>query len=105
MTGHAFIVHETGWACSNEVWIDIESDMTDINGMPHLVQTKTIKANGLFNGVGEVKPDDQVQCVMITDGDTKQYGFLGRVRQAGNLTVINILGQIEDCKSIIKKIK
>lgn len=106
MTGHAFIVHTQGWGCSNSVVLDKETDIVDMpDGTRVGRQQTTLKFTSLFDGIGEVHPDMQVECVMISDDDTKQYGYLGRVKQTGNLTIVNITGYITDCKSIIKKIK
>lgn len=105
MSGTAFIVHESGWACSNSVCEDTESDIEVTNGAPVIRQRPTLKLQSLFNGVGSVQVGQNVQCVMKDDETGKQHGIAGVIDKVGNLTVINITGEITDYKTIIKNIK
>lgn len=105
MTGHAFITHTDGWSCSNNVFTDTESDVIVNDGHPVLKQTNTLKATGLFNGVGSVVIGQSVECVMIDETTGEQSGIAGIVRQVAPLTIIDITGEITDYKSIIKKIQ
>lgn len=106
MTGSAFIVHQSGWAASNEVFEDIESDVyLKEDGNPAIRQRKTLKLQTIFNGVGSVVEGQEVQCVMKDDETGKQHGISGVIDKVGNLTVVNITGEIIDTKSIIKNIK
>ena len=105
MTGTAFIVHESGWACSNLVYEDTESDIEVTNGAPAIRQRPTLKLQSIFNGIGSVLAGQNVKCVMKDDETGKQHGIAGVVEKVGNLTVINITGEITDYKSIIKNIK
>lgn len=105
MTGHAFITHADGWACSNNVFTDVESDVIVNDGHPVIQQRDTLKATGLFNGVGSVQAGQLVECVMIDEATGEQSGVTGTVRQVATLTIIDITGEITDTKSIIKNIK
>lgn len=105
MTGHAFITHIDGWACSNNVFTDTESDVIVNNGHPVLKQKNTLKATGLFNGVGSIQVGQSVECVMVDETTGLQSAVSGIVRQAAILTIIDITEEITDYKSIIKKIK
>jgi hypothetical protein len=103
MIGSAFVVHDNGWCCSNDVHMDIETDVSDVDGQKIGRQTNTLKLNSIFNGIGTLQNDMKVEAVMLADD--KKYGFVGRVRQVEALTVIQITGTINNTQEIIKKIK
>lgn len=107
MTGSCFIVHPGGWACSNEVFLDVEKDIVrSAEGVMVSKQTNTLKINGIFNARGQVSVDMPVECVFKVDETEALHGFNGRITaQGGDLTVLTILSKNERAKEILTKIQ
>src|SRR3954466_13436529 len=103
MTGCAFIVHQTGWACSNDVALDIhkESVRDEKGKIASMRQSQTFRIGGLF---GTLIEDTLVDIVFKMDENSQLLGFTGRVKNVGKLTIVNILTKTDRIKEIISKI-
>lgn len=107
MTGSCFLVTQEGWACSNDVFMDVEKDLVRTpEGVMVSKQTNTLKINGIFNGLGTAKLDMPVECLFMVDETDAIHGFNGRITaQGGDLTVVTILTKNDHIKEILTKIK
>lgn len=106
MYGSAFIVHEKGWSCSNDVTFEVEKDIIEVEGKKASKQTNTLKVKGIFNGAGILSIDDKVQCVFKIDDTFKKQGFLGTVNAiTEKTTTILLLTKTDKTKEILNKIK
>ncbi len=102
MQGSAFIVHQNGWSCSNEVLIDVETDIE--NGQSR--KTSFLKLKGVFDGKGQLEKDIFVECLFKKEDDGSLQGFAGRITGiVPTKTVIQILGKINKTEEILSKIK
>ncbi len=103
--GIGFIVWDEGYACSDDAFIDVETDpVPDAEGKINLTKTETIKLNHIFECVSKVVKGTKVFCLL--KADNKKYGFTGIVRgKAGDLTIIDLTGTSIYINEIIAKIK
>lgn len=104
MVGEAFIVHENGWACSNDVVMDM---FTEAVRDPETGRTVAVRKKQTFNILGlfgELVEDQAVDIAFKVDENNTIISFSGRVRQVGKLTIINILGKTDKVKEILSKI-
>lgn len=104
MIGAAFIVSQTGWACSNDAIIDLfqEALRNPVTGKITAIQRRdTVKLYGVF---GSLNIDDEVEIVFKSDDQPVLIGFNGRVKAVGAFTIINILNKTDRIKEILSKI-
>jgi hypothetical protein len=103
--GIGFIVWDKGFACSDDVIFDVESDpVRDDSGKINIVRTNTLKFNFIFEVEDKIVKGLKVFC-LFKSGD-KKSAFVGEVRgKSGDLTIINLLGKSEYINEIISKIK
>ena len=106
MIGSAFIIHENGWACSNEVVLDFYSKLIDNNDPTKgIVKTQTLTVRGLFNGLGALGAGQKVELVVVPDDENKSFGFVGEVRSSmESSTIINIFSKTDRIKEILSNI-
>lgn len=104
-SGIGFIIHENGWACSDDVLFDVESDpVPGADNKINLVKTNTLKFSAIFDGVGKVVKGLKVFC-LFKSGDRKT-AFTGQVRgKSGDLTVVELFAKSERINELISKIK
>lgn len=102
--GIGFIVGDTGWACSDEAFIDIESDPVSENGKIKLIKTETIKLFNIFEVGSKIVKGLKVFCLLKSQD--KKYAFTGIIRgKAGNITIVDLTAKSEYLNEIIAKIK
>ncbi len=103
--GIGFIVWDEGYACSDDAFIDVETDpVPDAEGKINLTKTETLKFNFIFEVSSKIVKGLKVFCLL--KADNKKYGFTGIVRgKAGNLTIVDLTGTSIYINEIIAKIK
>lgn len=104
MTGAAFMISDTGWACSNEVILDFfkESVRGENGKIKAIKQTQTLSVQGIF---GELKQDEKVDVVLKPDTGDQLFGFTGNVRSIKDKhVVLNILTKTDRIKEILSNI-
>lgn len=105
MQGIAAILHNSGWACSNEVVFDADKHLVDVDGVKMSKEMLTIKVFSIFDTVGILNEGDFVECLFKADDDTK-FAFVGSIKSRGKqLTVIHDLKKSERYLEILAKIK
>lgn len=104
-TGIGFIVCDNGFACSDEVVFDIETDpVPGENGKINLVKTNTLKFLNIFEQGEKIVKDLKVYCLFKTP--ERKDCFTGAIRgKAGNLTIVDIHTKSQRINEIIAKIK
>ena len=105
MQGQVVVCNKEGWYCSNDSYIDIESDVVrdPITGKPiSSIKTKVVIASGLYTVCGNLKDGDDVECLFeIEEG--KMLTFVGTVRSvAGRKVNIVIQGEFKDGKEVVE---
>lgn len=103
--GIGFITWDEGFACSDEVIFDVESDpVAGENGKINLVKTETIKLFNIFEVSSKVVKGLRVFCLFKSED--KKYAFTGIVRgKSGDLTIVDLTGRSNYINEIIAKIK
>lgn len=105
MTGIAIISHANGWAITNDALIDTDKFIIEVDGQKVSKSVQSIKLNNIFDTVGEVIENQQVECLFKTYDD-KKYAFVGTVKLRGKQsTVIHELFKSERYTEILNKIK
>lgn len=103
-TGIGFILHNDGFACSNNVNFDVERDIIEDGEEKISKATETLKYYAIFEGVGALSIGQNVMCLFKSE--SKKYAFNGKIRiMNGDLTVVDLITKSERIQEIISKIK
>lgn len=105
MKGIAAIIHDNGWAVTNEAVFDADKHLVDVDGKKYSRDVLTIKVFSIFDCEGKVTDDQHVECIFKSE-EGKKYAFIGDIKSRGkNLTVIHNLFKSERYTEILNKIK
>lgn len=105
MTGICAIVHNEGFAVSNDCLFDADKHLIVEGDKKYSKQIITIKINGIFDVKGQLFEGDKVECLFKSE-DGKKSAFVGTVKSRGKqLTVIHELFKSEQYEQILNKIK
>lgn len=112
MTGKVLILHDTGWACSLESKVNHEVVITDTpkDGFIPGKRVTTMLVDGLFNAIGKLANDSEVNIVQKIDGTIKKVHYRGRVEAISNergvarINLLTVAGE-DKVKETILKIK
>lgn len=83
MTGIGFILHDTGWSCSNEVDFDTEYDRIIVEGEKKSKHTYKLKFSSIFDGIGVLALDSPVYCIFKGKEDQAFTGIITRIKDGG----------------------
>lgn len=89
MIGIGFILHDTGWSCSNTVDFDVEYDRILEDGQKKSKHTSKLKFNCIFDGHGDLNLNLPVYCIFkdADKGDEKAFAGLVTRIQPGKVEV------------------
>lgn len=103
MQGAVLITHQTGWAVSNDVVMDIERDRIEHEGKPAMKHTSVLKVKGLF---GSLEVGSDVNCTFKRDDNGNIQSFIGTVSAKSPTTyAIRLTAKTERTQEILNKIK
>lgn len=102
-SGKGFIVHEHGWACSNDVMLDVQNELPEDGDIKKMKNISILKFNAIFEGQGELAVNQIVYCLFKTDGDDN--AFRGVISDINNRVTVRIEQRSTKKDSIIQKIK
>lgn len=101
----AIIDFKRGWACSNDVDINIDRELIVVEGERRSKHTTTIRAMGYLCVYGQLLLGDEVEVVCKDDEGNKK-GYAATVTgMTPEMLILTKKAQIENYRDIIKKIK
>lgn len=105
MQGICAIIHNNGWAITNESVFDTDKHLIEIDGQRISKNVITIKATSIFERGQNIQVGDKVEVLFKTD-ENEKYAFIGTIKLRGKqLTVIHELLKSNRYNEILKKIK
>lgn len=104
--GIGFILHENGYSCSNQVFMDVDKERVEINGEKKSKQIIKLNFNCIFDGVGNLAVDLPVYCLYKDEEKGEQKAFTGIVsRMIKDKVTVLIQTTSEKQQEIKQKIK
>lgn len=105
MKGIAAVIHDNGWAVTNEAVFDADKHLVDVDGKKFSLNVLTVKVFSIFDCEGKVIEGQHVECIFKSE-EGKELAFIGDIKSRGkNLTVIDNLFKSDRYTEILKKIK
>lgn len=105
MKGICAIVHENGWAVSNETTLDADKELVTIGEQKYVKDILSLKLFSIFEGHGEINVGDKVECIFKTD-DNKKFAFIGDIKVKGKLvTIVHNLLKSERYSEFLTNVK
>lgn len=106
MQGSVLIDFGTGWACSNEASVLTEREIVVIDEVKYSRHITVIRVLSYMNVTGEMLKDSQAEVVFKMDESGSEKGFKTKiVGLTEEMAILEVVENIEDYKSITKKIK
>ena len=105
MIGSAFILHKSGWCCSNSVTLDMYSDpvIGPDGKVASIRQMQSLMVESPFNTLPGT--DEECDFIFKPDDIGATVAFKGRIKMLKPTMVLVVTSSIKDHKYIIDSIK